>query len=109
MTVEFDAMRTQILKNFKNSLGEKTAIEILLENEGISKNLKHIGNAADIDSDFKNNIFEEIFEDENGHIIDLRLCYEAPDPIELEKMNEYWTILTKTFKKPVEPYIFAGE
>ena len=86
---------------------EKDMMEFFLnpdmEDEKNRKTVTPIGRTDDIDSQCRNEFFEEIFEDENGVIIDLRLYTREPTPEELIEISKYWVELKITFSKPVKP------
>ena len=100
-------------KQMATFIPEKTIIEFLINmtnDENIKKSIEKIGDASDIDSDYKNEIFDEIFIDENGFILDVRIYYVRPSDEEIINMAEYWLILEKTFNRKVQPvFIVSGE
>ena len=101
---EYEQMK-QIIIMIKETVSEKTLVEYFLNLENEGKTVKSIGHVKNIDSKYKNDIFEEIYEDEEGFIIDLRLFAEKPTTYDKLKMTEYWIELENTFQKSVKPYI----
>ena len=97
------------IKILKRNRSEKSIAESILKVFNVEKNLKSIGYVKDIDSKFKNDAFDEIFEDELGNIIDIRIFYKKPTSEKVDEMSQYWTALYLTFNKPVEPYFFVNE
>ena len=93
----------------KKAYTEKTIIETYLRLQGIDSTIRSIGYVKDIDCNYKNEFFEEIYEDENGNIIDLRLFQITPSSQDVENMTEYWIKLQETYKKNVEPIFIIAE
>ena len=107
MTEDF---KKEIFQLLKESFSEKIIAEHLLSLGKQERKITKIGHVNDIDSDHKNDFFEEIYKDENEKIIDIRLSEKEPSQKELEEMSEYWLALQKHFKRRVEPvFIITGE
>ena len=99
----------EITQIMKEAISEKTIAEYFLSLGKQERKLRKIGHVKDIDSNHKNDIFDEIYVDENEKIVDIRLFEEKPSEKELEKMSEYWWALQMHFKKRVEPvFIITG-
>lgn len=99
----------EITDIMKDAIPQKSIAESLLKMENPDKKLTTIGHIDEIDSEHKNEFFEEIFMDENGNIIDLRILKCNPTLNELEEMAEYWDELQIHFKKKVKPYFLIAD
>ena len=104
-----DSHIKNITKSMKISKSEKEIIEFFLNNLNIEKKLSPIGNVKDIESEFKNDVFDIIFEDENGVIIDVRMCDKKPTVNEMDNYSQYWIELRNKYKKFVQPYFILSE
>lgn len=103
----------EIVKILKTGIEEKIIIEHLmsLQNEPTKiEKIEKIGDNLDIDCEFKNNLFDEVYIDEKGAIIDLRIKEQPPEEDEIENLAKYWEALYKKFNRPVQPcFIIYGE
>ena len=100
---ERNALIKEMYDMMKRHISEKEIIESLLTDDE-SKKVKPIGFVRDIDSNYKNEFFDEIFEDEEGNIIDVRLYFKRPGYDDVINMQEYWIALQKTYNKTVIPF-----
>ena len=74
------------------------------------KDLISIGKVEDMKSKYKNDLFKNIYVDEDGIIYDVRYVEKKPTDEELENYVEYWNELVETFGKKVEPvFIIYGD
>lgn len=105
---ERNALIKEMYDMMKRHISEKEIIESLLTDDG-SKKVKPIGFVRDIDSNYKNEFFDEIFEDEEGNIIDVRLYFKRPGYDDVINMHEYWIALQKTYNKTVIPVFVVSE
>ena len=103
MKSEEDKFIQEITKIMNDGFGEKTVMEYFLSLNGTEPELREIGYVNDFQSEYRNDLFETIFEDENGVIIDCRIRELRPSDEELENYKEYWKELTQVFCKPVSP------
>ena len=79
-------------------------MKVVLEEFHPCEKLTTIGFVDEIDSEFKNNIFDEIIVDEKDFIIDVRIFPCKTSQEEIDNLSEYWIKLIKKFKKEVRPY-----
>ena len=101
----------KVYKHMTTFIPEKTIIKNLINLENYEDNekcIEKIGNINYIDSKYKNEIFNEIFVDEDGFILDVRLSYLKPTDEEIKNMSEYWKILQNTFNRPKPILIHRG-
>ena len=100
----------KMIEIYRQSKEEKIFAEYFLNMQKENKKLKVIGHVKDINSKFKNEFFEDIYEDENGVIYDIRIFETTPPQSVTDDLTEYWLTLECTFNKPVEPiYIILGD
>ena len=104
-----DELSKKIIEIMKNVMPEKSIVEFYIDMENNEKTVKSIGHNKDIQSNFKNEFFDEIYEDEHGTIVDVRIYKEEPTPEKIFEMDEYWIELQKRFGRPVEPYFIITE
>lgn len=110
MTTEKNTIYKEILAILNDGLGEETNIKYFMSLDGLEPELHKIGSVKDFKSKYKNDVFETIFEDENGVIIDCRVHEFRPTAEELENYAEYWEELHQAFNKPVSPlFIVFGD
>ena len=112
MTTENNNFEKKMMKILNEGFGEDTSIKCMmtLGKEDKEIELNEIGSVKDFKSEYKNDIFENIYEDENGVIIDCRIHEFPPTDEELENYIEYWEELRQAFDKPVQPvFIIYGE
>ena len=64
-----DKIHKMMIDTMKNSIPEKTIVEFFLNMEDEGSKLNPIGYNKDMESEFKNDLFDAIYEDENGKII----------------------------------------
>ena len=94
----------KLTKIMKITCSEKEIIESYLKMVDIDIKLFPIGKVSEMKSEFKNDVFDTIFEDENGVIIDLRLDEVKPTFEEMINYTQYWAELYFKFNKDVQPY-----
>lgn len=103
----------KVVDILKNSITEETIAEYFLNSitdKDNKKRLKAIGYVKDIDADFKNEVFEKIYEDENGSIIDIRFCKHKPSESEMADLSDYWMALYNKYNRTIEPYfVMTGD
>ena len=100
-----DPTTKEIIDIMKNGMGEKIIVEFFLNNyKDKEAKVTPIGYVKDMESEYKNEFFDEIYEDENGCIIDLRIYENKPTDEEMFNLSEYWSELHFKFKKEVLPY-----
>lgn len=95
-----------LIKVMKNSFDEKTIIRSLMSQNDNGCELNLIGNVKDFKSQYKNDIFDGIYEDENGVVQDFRIKEYPPTIEEILGIEEYWIELQDEFEKPVQPTFF---
>lgn len=98
-----DKIHKMMINTMKNSIPEKTIVEFFLNMEDESSKLNPIGYNKDMKSKFKNDLFDAIYEDENGKIIDLRILEKKPSQEDLYEMAQYWDEMQRQFNKKVQP------
>ena len=91
------------LELMSNAVGEKYVILSLLGGEFKDMDLTYLGSVSDIDCEFKNDFFSDIYVDELGRIIDLRIFKSDPTKEEMGNMESYWIKLFKKYEKKVLP------
>ena len=100
-----DPTTKEIIDVMKNGMGEKMIVEYFIGlNSDSEVKLTSIGYVKDMKSEYKNEFFDEIYEDENGRSIDLRIYENKPTDEEMFNLSEYWSELQFKFKKEVMPY-----
>ena len=105
-----DETAKELLEIMKEEIPEKKIAEYFLWMGKEERKITKIGYVKDIDSNHKNEFFEEIFKDENEKIVDIRFLKKEPSQKELEEMSEYWWALQIRFKKRVDPiFILLNE
>lgn len=98
-----DKIHKMMIDTMKNSIPEKTIVEFFLNMEDEGGKLNPIGHNKDMESEFKNDLFDAIYEDENGKIIDLRILEKKPSQEDLYEMAQYWDEMQRHFNKKVQP------
>ena len=93
----------EVIDVMKEGFGEQMVIENFLDLCNFKRTLNVIGDNSDIESEFKNEFFDGIYEDENGIILDVRLTDNKPSKEELDNYAEYWRELSEKFGKLVSP------
>ena len=110
MNTEKNIMIKQITKIMNDGYGEKTTIKCMMSLNGQEPELHEIGSVKDFKSKYRNDVFEKVYEDEKGVIIDCRIHEFRPTAEELINYSEYWEELSQAFNKPVSPvFIIHGE
>lgn len=100
----------KMVKILKETIDEKTIIEHLLSLQKENTKITKIGDNLDIDCEFKNKLFDEVYIDEKGAIVDLRIKEQPPEADEIENLAKYWDLLHEKFNRPVQPcFIIYGE
>ena len=95
----------EIIDIMKNGMGEKIIVEFFLSlNKDEEQKVTSIGYVKDMESEYKNEFFDEIYEDENGCIVDIRIYENKPTNEEMFNLAEYWNELHFKFKKEVIPH-----
>lgn len=110
MNTEKNILVKQVTRILNNGFGEETSIKCLMSFSGPEPELHKIGSVKDFKSKYRNDVFENIYEDEKGVIIDCRIHEFHPTAEELINYTEYWEELSQAFNKPVSPvFIIHGE
>lgn len=110
MNTEKNILVKQMIRILNDGFGEETSIKCLMSSSGQGPELHRIGSVNDFKSQYKNDVFDTIFEDKKGVIIDCRIHEFRPTAEELINYSEYWEELSQAFNKPVSPvFIIHGE
>ena len=98
-----------IIRIMSVSIGERKLMGYFLDKPEKDPSVKSIGFVDEINSEYRNEFFKEIYEDENGFIIDVRFFDTHPSGEEMENIIGYWMKLHEKFKKPVKPVLIVNE